>query len=73
MAEEEIESEFVFTTNTEYISAAYFALSAIDDIDTAMMDNKEKGKIKIIKSKSIDIIYMCIKELYDECYPNDEV
>ena len=57
------------TSCADYISAAHYAMSAIDGIDEGMLERKEKSKIKLIRSRSIAIIYSCILELYDERFP----
>jgi hypothetical protein len=49
----------------EYISASYFALSAVDDIDVELVNDQIKREIKRIKRKSIRIIDYSIGELYD--------
>lgn len=73
MAEEFEEYEFVdATTTAEYIACAFNAISAIDGIDEGLLENKEKTKIRLIRSKSIAIIYQCIAELYEELFPPKE-
>jgi len=57
------------TSCADYISAAHYAMSAIDGIDEELLERKEKAKIKLIRSRSIAIIYSCILELYDERFP----
>jgi len=60
------------TSNGEFIACAYNAISAIDDIDEGLLDSKEKAKIRLIRSRSIAIIYKCINELYEELFPPKE-
>lgn len=57
------------TSCIEYISAAHYAIASIEGIDEEMLERKEKAKIKLIRSRSIAIIYSCILELYDERFP----
>jgi hypothetical protein len=45
-----------FTTAGEYINSAYFALSAVEDIDTAIISKEDEKRIKRIKRKAIKII-----------------
>lgn len=61
-----------FTSTGEYINSAYFALSAVEDIDTAIISKEDEKRIKRIKRKSIKIIDICITEMYDELFENDE-
>lgn len=61
-----------FTTSGEYINSAYFALSAVEDIDTAIISKEDEKRIKRIKRKAIKIIDICISEMYDELFENDE-
>lgn len=68
-----LEEGFVeFTSAGEYINSAYFALSAVEDIDTAIISKEDEKRIKRIKRKSIKIIDICITEMYDELFENDE-
>lgn len=70
---EMLEEGFVeFTSASEYINSAYFALSAVEDIDTAIISKEDEKRIKRIKRKSIKIIDICITEMYDELFENDE-
>lgn len=61
-----------FTSAGDYINSAYFALSAVEDIDTAIISKEAEKRIKRIKRKSIKIIDICITEMYDELFENDE-
>ena len=61
-----------FTSAGEYINSAYFALSAVEDIDTAIISKEDEKRIKRIKRKSLKIIDICITEMYDELFENDE-
>ena len=61
-----------FTSAGDYINSAYFALSAVEDIDTAIISKEDEKRIKRIKRKSIKIIDICITEMYDELFENDE-
>jgi len=55
----------------EYITAGYFALSAVDDIDTELVSDQMRKEIRRIKRKSIRIIDHSINELYSFIF--DEV
>ena len=61
-----------FTSASEYITSAYFSLSAVDDIDTAIISKEDEKRIKRIKRKAIKIIDICLSEMYDELFENDE-
>ena len=60
------------TSNAEFIASAFNAISAIEGIDEGLLETKEKTKIRLIRSKSIAIIYTCITELYEELFPPKE-
>lgn len=66
---EEIELEY--TTRSDYISAAYFAISSVEGIDTQIMSKEDAKRIKRIMRKSIMIIDDCIGEMYNELYEDD--
>lgn len=66
---EEIELEY--TTRSDYISAAYFAISSVEGIDTQIMSKEDAKRIKRIIRKSIMIIDDCIGEMYNELYEDD--
>lgn len=68
-ATEEIELEY--TTRSDYISAAYFAISSVEGIDTQIMSKEDAKRIKRIIRKSIMIIDDCIGEMYNELYEDD--
>ena len=55
-----------------YISAAYYALNSVDDIDLEMVSTTEKNRIRAIKRKSIRIIHECISVMYDELFGEEE-
>lgn len=69
---EELDGYVEFTSASEYINSAYFAISAVDDIDTAIISKEDEKRIKRIKRKSIKIIDICISEMYDELFETDE-
>lgn len=72
--EEEILENFEveFTTNSEYIASAYYSLSAVQDIDTAIMNKEDEKRVKRIRRKSLKIIDACINDLYDELFEEDD-
>jgi hypothetical protein len=70
--EEEMEMVMEYTHAIEYIQAAYFALSSVDDMDVAIMNKSDEQRIKRIKRKSIRIIDECLNEMYSELFEDDE-
>jgi hypothetical protein len=72
--EEELADEIgiEYTTRSDYISAAYFAIASVEGIDTGIMSKEDAKRIKRIMKKSLMIIDDCITEMYDELYENDE-
>jgi len=69
--EEEVEGIVEFTTCAEYISSAYFSLSAVEEIDTAILSKQDEMRIKRIKRKAIKIIDSCIGDLYNELFDDE--
>lgn len=69
--EEQQEIDVEYTTRADYISAAYFAISSVEGIDTQIMSKEDAKRIKRIIRKSIMIIDDCITEMFDELYEND--
>ena len=67
---EEIDLEY--TTRVDYISAAFYSISAVEGIDLLMMSKQDAKKIKRILKKSVRIIDSCISEMYDELFEEDE-
>lgn len=70
--QEEEEIEFDFYNPTEYIQGAYFALNAVDEIDTAIMNKSDEQRVKRIRRKSLRIIDECLNDMYDELFETDE-
>jgi len=68
--EDEIEVET--TTRSDYITAAYFAISSVEGMDTQIMSREDSKRIKRIIRKSIKIIDDCISEMHDELFEEDE-
>lgn len=69
---EELPEDFEYVDATscyDYIAAAHYAMASIEGIDEEMLERKEKAKIKLIRSRSIAIIYSAIMELHDERFP----
>lgn len=74
--EEETEesSEIVdveYTTRTDYISCAYYAISSVEGLDTGIMTKEDAKRIKRIMRKSLRIIDDCINEMHDELFEED--
>lgn len=65
---EELDLQVEFTSDLEYIQAAYFALSAVVDMDEMQYGRHSitQQRIKRIKRKALIIIDECLKSLYDE-------
>jgi hypothetical protein len=66
------EFEFATTTAAEYISSAFYALNAVNEIDTAIVSREDERRINRIKKKSLKIIDQCISDLYDEMFDDGE-
>jgi len=75
---EEVEKEEVpeldveYTTRTDYISCAFYAISSVEGLDTGIMTKEDAKRIKRIMRKSLRIIDDCINEMHDELFDDDE-
>ena len=73
--QEEVESQEIdleYTTRSDYITCAYFAISSVEGLDTAMMTKEDAKRIKRILKKSLLIIDDCITEMYNELYEDED-
>jgi hypothetical protein len=61
-----------FTSASEYIASAYYALASVEDSDTALMSKEGEKRVKRIKRKCLKIIDICISEMYDELFESDD-
>ena len=62
--EQEAEAEVYFSSNEEYIAAAYNAIAAVDCLDP--MVKKDVATIKQIKQRCLKIIDVCTAAIYEE-------
>lgn len=71
-AEEEFEIEAEYTSPSEYIQAAYFAMASVDDIDMEIIPSEaEKRRIRRIKWKSIKMIDEALNMMYDDLFGSE--
>jgi hypothetical protein len=72
---EEIEWEDAeTTTRSDLISCAYYAISAVEDIDLTLVSKMEANRIKTIRRQSLDIIANIIGEMHAEIFDvNDDI
>jgi UTP:GlnB (protein PII) uridylyltransferase len=70
---EEIEWEDAeTTTRSDLISCAYYAISAVEDIDLTLVSKMEANRIKTIRRQSLDIIANVIGEMHAEIFDTEE-
>ena len=75
MVEEKVEEqnlEVEFTSNSEYISSAYYSLASVSEFDIAMLSKADFRRVMRIKRQSLRIISECLNEMYDEIFEDDE-
>lgn len=60
------------TTRSDLISCAYYAYSAVEDIDLTLVSKFDANRIKTIKRQSLDIIANVIGEMHAEIFDVDE-
>ena len=67
------EYEIEDTGLLEYVQAAYFALSSVEDIDVEILPTEQsKRRVKRIKRQGIRIIDYCLNELYNNLFDEEE-
>jgi hypothetical protein len=64
--------DFEYTTRMDYVSCAYYSISAVEGIDLLLLTKDEAKKIKKIIKKAIRIIDSCINEMHDELFEDEE-
>lgn len=69
---EEIEGIIEFTTREEYISGAYYSISAVDGMDELLMSREDAKRIRRIRRKCLRIIDECVNEMHDELFEKDD-
>ena len=69
---EEVEGIIEFTTREEYISGAYYSISAVDGMDELLMSKEDARRIRRIRRKCLRIIDECVNEMFDELFEIDE-
>lgn len=69
--EETNEAEFETTSQSELISWSFYAIAAVQGLDTALMDREEKAMVKRIIKRSLRLIDTCIKDLYEVEFEED--
>lgn len=70
---EEVQEEYEATeiVYESYLTSAYYALNAVDDIDLEMVSFTDRSRIKAIKRKSLKIIHECISVMHDELFGDE--
>ena len=69
MLDEETEIELEYQDrNGEYIASAFNALSAIQMLDTGLMNEEERHQIKTIQFQAINIISESLNNIYEEIF-----
>ena len=66
------DAEFETTSHSELISCSFYAISAVADMDTAMMSKAEQAMVRRILKRSLRLIDSCIKDLYEVEFEEDE-
>ena len=60
------------TTRSDLISCAYYAYTAVEDIDLTLVSKFDANRIKTIKRQSLDIIANVIGEMHAEIFDVEE-
>lgn len=67
-ANPDMEAELVPFSPHEEIASCFYALSAVEDIDAAILSDRDKDRIRQIKRYSLRIIHYHIKDLYTDLF-----
>jgi hypothetical protein len=65
-------AEYQTTSRSEYISSAYYAIAAVNELDTELMMPEDRKRKRNILRKSLRIIDNMITELNAELYGEQE-
>ena len=58
-------------SDSDYIAAAFNAISSIEGMDPAIMSRVDEKRIKRIKRQSLKIISHCLNNLYEELFEDN--
>lgn len=69
--EEAVEYIFDIVSDAEYISAAYFALSCIEDVDLKMLSEAGIMRVKRIRRNALKIVDHCLNNLHNTLFDQE--
>ena len=58
-------------SDSDYIAAAFNAITTVEGMDTAIMSKMDEKRIKRIKRQSLKIIAHCLNNLYEELFEDN--
>ena len=58
-------------SDSDYIAAAFNAITTVEGMDTAIMSKMDDKRIKRIKRQSLKIIAHCLNNLYEELFEDN--
>ena len=58
-------------SDSDYIAAAFNAITTVEGMDTAIMSNMDEKIIKRIKRQSLKIIAHCLNNMYEELFEDN--
>lgn len=76
MEPEEVEPEEIeyedYDSRSEQIGSCYNAMSAIDSLDTALMNKTQEAMVKRIRRRCLRIIDFHINDMYKELFDEED-
>ena len=69
--DEPIEYIFEAVSDTECISAAYFALACIEDVDMKMLSDAGIMRVKRIRRNALKIVDHCLNNLHNSLFDTE--
>ena len=58
-------------SDSDYIAAAFNAITTVEGMDTAIMSKMDEKRIKRIKRQSLKIIAHCLNNMYEELFEDN--
>jgi hypothetical protein len=68
---EELPEEDTVNSDSDYIAAAFNAITTVEGMDTAIMSKMDEKRIKRIKRQSLKIIAHCLNNMYEELFEDN--
>jgi hypothetical protein len=61
-----------YTSEMEYIQAAYYAFDMSINIDTALLNKSDERRVQRMRRQSLRIVSECLNDLYNEIFDDEK-